>query len=166
MFFIPFLMLMRRKFLCSWAFNGSLSGCQNCRVLLSRNIISLSVAPVVLFCKPRVCGEKASVVNELFCHQGSPPRMRGKGIQRDQHEPQHGITPAYAGKSHGGMQRCRLRWDHPRVCGEKCWPLVCTIWLIGSPPRMRGKVGRPAGPAPHIGITPAYAGKRVLFCGP
>ena len=47
---------------------------------------------------PRVCGEKAKRYKRLFCVMGSPPRMRGKGLQGHQARCRHGITPAYAGK--------------------------------------------------------------------
>ena len=45
--------------------------------------------------------------------------------------------------------------------GEKCWPLVGMIWLIGSPPRGRGKEDRNNGTAWLYRITPAWAGKRA-----
>ena len=49
--------------------------------------------------------------------------------------------------------------DHPRVCGEKLRKTAVSVRELGSPPRMRGKVGARGifrfGP----GITPAYAGK-------
>ena len=35
-----------------------------------------------------------------------------------------GITPAYAGKSANLDFLPLLRWDHPRVCGEKLAVLV------------------------------------------
>ena len=99
--------------------NSSLSGCQNCRVLLSRNIISLSVAPVVLFCKPRVCGEKSSMSTAMGSWKGSPPRMRGKDRLRHPRNIQCWITPAYAGKRNLSGLANQSNGDHPRVCGEK-----------------------------------------------
>ena len=71
------------------------------------------------------------------------------------------ITPAYAGKRKSCAAQKTSAWDHPRVCGEKlvCWPLVCTIW--GSPPRMRGKAAFHWYIECSLGITPAYAGKRL-----
>ena len=116
-----------------------LSGSQNCRVLLFRNIISLSVAPVVLFCKPRVCGEKQILENALMIGLGSPPRMRGKDHTVAARAKQLRITPAYAGKSFQ--------------------PSTFTTSLAGSPPRMRGKDGRLLGAEGILRITPAYAGK-------
>ena len=92
---------------------------------------------------PRICGEKYS------------------GLFEQQNDA--GITPAYAGKSASESHTCRADWDHPRVCGEK----LCIDFLIehclGSPPRMRGKVKHHSSPLYLVGITPAYAGKRISF---
>ncbi len=54
-----------------------------------------------------------------------------------------------------------LSRDHPRVCGEKRSAARAVQAEAGSPPRMRGKGC--AGCLVHasLGITPAYAGKRI-----
>ena len=71
-----------------------------------------------------------------------------------------GITPAYAGKS-----LCLLRqkddvWDHPRLCGEKMLWGRWNLYILGSPPPMRGKASGTFKSPFSSGITPAYAGKR------
>ena len=48
---------------------------------------------------PRACGEKVVAVRESPVCAGSPPRMRGKGIQTIVQSIHLGITPAHAGKS-------------------------------------------------------------------
>ena len=48
---------------------------------------------------PRVCGEKSGAALRGSAAMGSPPRMRGKGIQQGDCWVTVGITPAYAGKS-------------------------------------------------------------------
>ena len=48
---------------------------------------------------PRVCGEKAAFHRLHLVRLGSPPRMRGKGIQKRDGRVRVGITPACAGKS-------------------------------------------------------------------
>ena len=74
--------------------------------------------------------------------RGSPPRMRGKGLR---------------------LMVLTLRSrDHPRVCGEKTALVTAIVRSMGSPPRMRGKAYRFPFPLPSLGITPAYAGKRLL----
>ena len=55
-----------------------------------------------------------------------------------------------------------LRWDHPRVCGEKLPVRRAAAGRAGSPPRMRGKVAAISAYNAAPGITPAYAGKSTL----
>ena len=91
---------------------------------------------------------------------GSPPHMRGKDFRVKGCPPDDGITPAYAGKSQSGLpfqRRCR---DHPRVCGEKAVKPLLLYLVLGSPPRMRGKVVKCYIANCNQRITPAYAGKR------
>ena len=45
--------------------------------------------------------------------------MRGKAPARTVLNLQHGITPAYAGKSIQDTVRHGSNEDHPRLCGEK-----------------------------------------------
>ena len=75
-----------------------------------------------------------------------------------------GITPAYAGKRVRDSFCKDIRWDHPRVCGEKPRRGSGLNLILGSPPRMRGKEA--AGLVQILGcrITPAYAGKRICRC--
>ena len=109
---------------------------------------------------PRVCGEKCEPKHDLFNEQGSPPRMRGKGISVVGMIQLIGITPAYAGKSFTFPMAFADAKDHPRVCGEKSAKLVFPQKTAGSPPRMRGKGLVAVVPCVVTGITPAYAGKR------
>ena len=77
--------------------------------------------------------------------------------------PSVGSPPAYAGKRNCGRQsRCSTS-DHPRVCGEKRGLILRITALQGSPPRMRGKESIAVGIGDGIGITPAYAGKRMVL---
>ena len=66
--------------------------------------------------------------------------MRGKASPSECDVPLVGITPAYAGKRGRGLQRFRSGRDHPRACGEKMRFTSPRKCVIGSPPRMRGKV--------------------------
>ena len=89
--------------------------------------------------------------------------MRGKGSMRSkwilQSYQQPGITPAYAGKSNDIEDVYRIKWDHPRLCGEKYTSQTPRPLHIGSPPPMRGKVVCFKKQVSGCGITPAYAGK-------
>lgn len=49
------------------------------------------------------------------------------------------VSPAYVGKRRTIPRRRSAAPDHPRVCGEKLYPICSSIDLWGSPPRMRGK---------------------------
>ena len=112
---------------------------------------------------PRVCGEKARTLIVQNEPQGSPPRMRGKVKQTLKAASGHGITPAYAGKSHAVAITFARQRDHPRVCGEKLFNFHVGDGLRGSPPRMRGKTQRLLNHSDPLRITPAYAGKRTAL---
>ena len=114
---------------------------------------------IVLWDHPRVCGEKAVLPMWTNTRLGSPPRVRGKAFSYSARSRAVGITPACAGKRPPDFPSRPPAGDHPRVCGEKAfnerrWDLV-----LGSPPRVRGKVGSGVDLGPHLGITPACAGK-------
>ena len=68
---------------------------------------------------PRVCGEKLLALSHIFNSLGSPPRVRGKGVQLNLIPRVTRITPACAGKSPSTASVKAQSEDHPRVCGEK-----------------------------------------------
>ena len=108
---------------------------------------------------PRACGEKRyDVVGGLAC-VGSPPRMRGKVMNLPVKVSCTRITPAHAGKSADESGGDAERKDHPRACGEKLLFQLQRFTILGSPPRMRGKVSHHSWDHPTLGITPAHAGK-------
>ena len=87
--------------------------------------------------------------------------MRGKDGEMLQVWKLTWITPAYAGKRHSFSGSYAVPRDHPRLCGEKCCWTCFERQPTGSPPPMRGKVPLVTSIAIVIGITPAYAGKRI-----
>ena len=89
--------------------------------------------------------------------------MRGKAEVRHERDQEPGITPACAGKSALMPAVMAGSQDHPRVCGEKRLVKRRARCLGGSPPRMRGKGELPKDTKDYFGITPAYAGKRMLY---
>ena len=107
-----------------------------------------------------MCGEKQAAVALPQPVLGSPPRMRGKACLTLIIRLLLGITPAHAGKSLPAVLKCPPTRDHPRVCGEKRRVRSWRALLLGSPPRMRGKVVLSSENPLCRGITPAYAGKR------
>ena len=108
---------------------------------------------------PRVCGENTTTHTPVQCSVGSPPRMRGKQGPHTGKQARDRITPAYAGKTRRLVPKYQHNQDHPRVCGENPSLALRISLLLGSPPRMRGKLHRARSSASSRGITPAYAGK-------
>ena len=102
------------------------------------------VLPITKKDHPRVCGEKSGVTLPKSFTAGSPPRMRGKGIQPCNKRVTVGITPACAGKS----------FENLMGQNDK----------TGSPPRVRGKVHCVHQELRCVGITPACAGKSPASC--
>ena len=88
---------------------------------------------------PRVGGEKSIPFTSSTTHLGSPPRGRGKVVNKWQVSRLWGITPAWAGKSITGNGRNDGFGDHPRVGGEKDRNASHPRAKSGSPPRGRGK---------------------------
>ena len=87
--------------------------------------------------------------------------MRGKVVSTNTVDSDDRITPAYAGKRTYTQPAGAFSQDHPRVCGEKGGALITEDGVEGSPPRMRGKAFLHRTFIHQVGITPAYAGKRV-----
>ena len=114
---------------------------------------------------PRICGEKDHRPNRPLRPAGSPPHMRGKGIQKRDGGVRVGITPAYAGKREVYFRAMHRPWDHPRICGEKSHERTHQAVNEGSPPHMRGKALLRERRHCVVGITPAYAGKREFTSG-
>ena len=111
---------------------------------------------------PRVGGEKLLTMHPIVPSIGSPPRGRGKAGGHRLPGNVDWITPAWAGKSRSAGRWSAQSGDHPRVGGEKKWfsrPSACD-W--GSPPRGRGKATQSGVGIITGGITPAWAGKRLL----
>ena len=73
-----------------------------------------------------------------------------------------GITPAHAGKRSSFPRSQRSTKDHPRPCGEKIRPVAFSVFLLGSPPPMRGKEDLTNKEFAAVRITPAHAGKSFL----
>ena len=88
---------------------------------------------------PRGCGENVTKKTMIAVYMGSPPRMRGKQIQRLIADTPTGITPADAGKTYKKGDIVIGFEDHPRGCGENKKRYKMFSGVKGSPPRMRGK---------------------------
>ena len=109
---------------------------------------------------PRLCGEKFYSHLAISIYLGSPPPMRGKEESKWVWISVQRITPAYAGKRYCAIYPDSSRKDHPRLCGEKVQVYYQALFLMGSPPPMRGKASLLLFILDKFRITPAYAGKR------
>ena len=107
-------------------------------------------------------GEKAFLFSRGAPPWGSPPRGRGKDAVLVAALLHDRITPAWAGKRRCTARREPASRDHPRVGGEKLPSIISCIVQPGSPPRGRGKGLFSTIPGGCPGITPAWAGKRLL----
>ena len=108
---------------------------------------------------PRTCGEKDHTYQQGLERMGSPPHMRGKGMQITGRATKTGITPAHAGKRYARIGSAFTFRDHPRTCGEKKRVKASICNDEGSPPHMRGKAECLTCCRFAHGITPAHAGK-------
>ena len=108
---------------------------------------------------PRMGGEKRIECGNIAALRGSPPHGRGKGAGRNDRSCNHGITPAWAGKSYFLLSRQNRTKDHPRMGGEKMAKGLLVPIEQGSPPHGRGKDTVNTSPAKLPRITPAWAGK-------
>ena len=71
------------------------------------------------------------------------------------------ITPAGAGNSSHLLERPGGCEDHPRGCGEQSVATLCSSFVMGSPPRVRGTEITLGCFDVSAGITPAGAGNSV-----
>ena len=88
---------------------------------------------------PRVCGEDFNRRARPKRVQETPPRMRGRLLQRRGRVRPPGNTPAYAGKTSRCICCALMAKKHPRVCGEDLSRGRTRIPGVETPPRMRGR---------------------------
>ena len=110
---------------------------------------------------PRGCGENTVMQLIAWTTGGSPPRMRGKLPFWFRVFLPFRITPADAGKTIPLPEAAFQTGDHPRGCGENLGWRFYPRFVIGSPPRMRGKRRCWMPSLTATGITPADAGKTL-----
>ena len=107
-------------------------------------------------------GEKTEKDLRLEVERGSPPHGRGKAVLGGFPPGDIGITPAWAGKSEQQATMDTVDMDHPRMGGEKRTAASGDAGDTGSPPHGRGKAQYAATSGGILGITPAWAGKRLI----
>ena len=110
---------------------------------------------------PRLCGEKFPLSCQAVCPPGSPPPMRGKGVQSSLVLSSCGITPAYAGKSFRHFPLSFIRKDHPRLCGEKHFPHISKYVVCRITPAYAGKSDYDVAKINDGGDHPRLCGEKV-----
>ena len=95
---------------------------------------------------PRACGENGKTFTVAVLVVGSSPRVRGKRTGDHDLDPGTRLIPACAGKTVRRWASGTATRAHPRVCGENIPGAGIPPGLVGSSPRVRGKLGaiRPA----------------------
>ena len=73
---------------------------------------------------PRVCGEQPDARLCRRDHYGSPPRVRGTVLTKQNQASARWITPACAGNRTACIAEYGVWEDHPRVCGEQYCPIA------------------------------------------
>ena len=110
---------------------------------------------------PRMCGEHCASALPLSDGLGSSPHVRGTHFGRRRGAPHHGIIPACAGNTFGGVGHALASRDHPRMCGEHLCLLSFDGLGEGSSPHVRGTRGVRRAAARMRGIIPACAGNTL-----
>ena len=89
--------------------------------------------------------------------------MRGTPSARIGTTHKVGITPACAGNTWHALFFTWKILDHPRVCGEHEVMVLLGLYLLGSPPRVRGTLYPQLTMLNGSRITPACAGNTVAM---
>ena len=110
---------------------------------------------------PRACGEQPKRKSKQPTKKGSPPRVRGTADDTLFFYNPARITPARAGNSKHTPPSTDNIQDHPRACGEQLMSSFWRVWVLGSPPRVRGTGVLCCGVLLHQRITPARAGNSL-----
>ena len=112
---------------------------------------------------PRACGENLKRLYTRSEIAGSSPRMRGKHQWRWGESTPSRLIPAHAGKTERASPANHPPPAHPRACGENLAASLRRSLIIGSSPRMRGKLNH----LPHLNsltrLIPAHAGKTKIW---
>ncbi len=93
------------------------------------------------------------------------PRAGGDGrVPRQPKHTEAGLTPAQAGTARSRTVTDHVTRAHPRAGGDGCCSRPFTAWIMGSPPRRRGRPLEAGGGHGPGGLTPAQAGTACWGC--
>ena len=111
---------------------------------------------------PRACGANKNDARSSLPLAGSSPRMRGKPVGKRHLATLRRIIPAHAGQTKSCTSHNMTRPDHPRACGANVKSPSIFTFLLGSSPRMRGKLVMMTRDVMVGRIIPAHAGQTLL----
>ena len=94
---------------------------------------------------------------------GSSPRVRGKPCIRRPGRCARRLIPAHAGKTLDGRAHDEHHRAHPRACGENRTFVPSSRIIVGSSPRMRGKLTPRTWKTTLTRLIPAHAGKTCIW---
>ena len=108
---------------------------------------------------PRACGANFPDGEIVRLNIGSSPRVRGKPTCLTVGPSNRRIIPARAGQTSRRSHPVRTCPDHPRACGANPISVALPSALLGSSPRVRGKLRVLFCPVVWVRIIPARAGQ-------
>ena len=108
---------------------------------------------------PRACGANGLRQAGADLKDGSSPRMRGKRYPLRRRRSSGRIIPAHAGQTGLLLKNIGEIPDHPRACGANDVGCAVNLELVGSSPRMRGKLIQGSFSLFRTRIIPAHAGQ-------
>ena len=113
---------------------------------------------------PRACGANFLPTVLIQNKSGSSPRVRGKRTRVRRQDQGRRIIPARAGQTPRPIGRRTWYQDHPRACGANEGCRQGGVRLLGSSPRVRGKLYHVSPVMVGIRIIPARAGQTRPPC--
>ena len=110
---------------------------------------------------PHACGENLAVPAIAADFHGSPPRLWGKLSALLVHRARHRFTPTLVGKTRGASGESAAGEVHPHACGENVAAVLNHVGIIGSPPRLWGKLVLYDAKGHGAWFTPTLVGKTI-----
>ena len=94
---------------------------------------------------------------------GSPPRLWGKPLLRSATARRERFTPTPVGKTQEAAEERFSVSVHPHACGENTPHNFGVPQILGSPPRLWGKLGQGSPPTHFTRFTPTPVGKTTDY---
>jgi len=89
---------------------------------------------------PHACGDDALWIRINLAVRGSPPRVWGRRLKHRIVGAEQGFTPTRVGTTRKKRPYTKSKQVHPHACGDDLRRLRLGRLLIGSPPRVWGRL--------------------------